>query len=91
MRGNISEVVYKNKLGFKTFYPCATEQGRETASTLLSQNEIVGLPLSLHSDNHKNFSEDLFKRLLSKFRIFFTYTELHYLFIVIAIYKPMSL
>ena len=77
IRGYIGGVVYTNKLGFKKFYPCATKQGRETASSLISFIEMVGLPASLHSDNHKNFSEGLFKKLLAKFGIFSTYTEPH--------------
>ena len=39
--------------------------------------ELVGLPPTLHSDNHNNFREGLFKKLLQKFGIIPTYIEPH--------------
>ena len=77
IRGFIGGVIYTNKLGFKKFFPCATERGDETGRTLCSFIEIVGLPAGMHYDNHRNFKEGLFKRLLRKFGIYYTYTEPH--------------
>lgn len=77
IRGFIGGVVYTNKLGFKKFFPCATEQGQETARTLRTFVEFVGLPASMHSDNHGNFRDGAFKNLLQKFGIFASYTEPH--------------
>ena len=77
IRGYIGGVIYTNKLGFKKFFPCENEQGSETGRTLKTFVEMVGLPAAMHSDNHRNFSEGLFKRLLRKFGIYATYTEPH--------------
>ena len=64
-------------MGFKKFFPCSNETSEETGHTLKSFIELVGLPPSLHSDNHSNFKEGLFKQLLRKFGIGATYTEPH--------------
>jgi hypothetical protein len=77
LHGHIGGVLYTNKLGFKKFYPCETEQGLETSRTLRNFIETVGLPQAMHSDNHSNFKEGLFKKLLKKFGIYSTYTEPH--------------
>ena len=39
--------------------------------------ELVGLSPTLHSHNHKNFKEEIFKILLQKFEIVPTYTKPH--------------
>ena len=75
VRQFIGGTLYTNKLGFKKFFPCTNETSEETGSTLRSFIELVGLPASLHSDNHGNFKEGLFKRLLRRFGILSTYTE----------------
>ena len=77
IRGYVGGVVYTNKLGFYKFVPCENETGDTTGRTLRHFIEIVGLPYSLHSDNHNNFKEGLFKKLLRKFGIFQTFTEPH--------------
>ena len=77
LRGYIGGVIYTNKLGFKKFFPCETEQGLETGRTLRNFVELVGLPVAMHSDNHTNFKEGVFKKLLRKFGIYSTYTEPH--------------
>ena len=77
LRGFMGGVVYTNKVGFKKFYPCSNESGEETGRSLKSFVEFVGLPASLHSDNHKNFKEGFFRKLLRKFGIHPTYTEPH--------------
>ena len=77
LRGFIGGVVYTNRLGFKKFFPCSSETGEETGRTISSFIELVGLPYSIHSDNHSNFKEGLFKRLLRKFGIYQTFTEPH--------------
>ena len=77
LRGFIGGTVYTNKLGFKMFFPCADEQGTTTAATMRTFIEIVGLPPSLHSDGHNNFSEGAFKKLLRRFGIPQTFTEPH--------------
>ena len=77
LRGYIGGTVYTNKLGFKAFFPCADEQGITTAATMRTFIEMVGLPPSLHSDGHNNFSEGAFKKLLRKFGIPQSFTEPH--------------
>ena len=75
IRGYIGGVIYANKTDFKKFYPCKSETGEETGRSLKSFIEVVGLPCSLHSDNHSNFKEGYFKKILRKFGIHPTYTE----------------
>ena len=77
IRQFIGGTLYTNKLGFKKFLPCSSETSQETGHTLKLFIEFVGLPFSMHSDNHKNFQEGLFKRLLRRFGIYSTYTEPH--------------
>ena len=77
VRGFNGGVVYTNKVGFKKFFPCHTETGEETGRSLKQFIEFVGLPASLHSDNHKNFKQGFFKKMLRKFGIWATYTEPH--------------
>ena len=77
MRGYIGGVLYTNRVGFKRFYPCSSKAGEETGRSLKSFIEFVGLPSSLHSDNHKNFKEGVFRKFLRKFGIRPTYTEPH--------------
>ena len=69
IRGFIGGMLYCNKLGYKKFFPCTSETQEETSHSLRSFIEIVGLPASLHSDNHNNLREGLFKKTLSKFGI----------------------
>ena len=75
VRGYIGCVVYTNKLAFYKFVPCTTKAGGETGRTLSHFLNIVGLPHSMHLDNHVNFKEGLFKRILRKFGIPQTFTE----------------
>ena len=75
--GYIGGVLYTNKVGFKRFYPCTNETGEQTGRSLKLFIDMVGLPSSLHLDNHRNFKEGLFKRLLHKFGVHSTYTEPH--------------
>ena len=77
LRGYIGGILYTNKLGFKKFFPASSERGEETGRSIRSFIEMVGLPYSIHSDNHNNFKEGLFKRLLRKFGIYQTFTEPH--------------
>ena len=69
IRQFIGGTLYTNKLGFKKFFPCTNETSKETGHSLRMFIEFVGLPFSLHSDNHSNFKEGLFKRLLRKFGV----------------------
>ncbi len=77
LRGYIGGNIYVNKLGFKKFFPMSTEQGAESAATLKSFIQMVGIPRSIHSDNHKNFAEGDFRRTCRKFHIPQTFTEAH--------------
>ena len=70
IRGFIGGVLYTNKIGFKKFPPCESEKVQETGRSLRSFIEMVGLPYSLHSDNHSNFKEGFFKKMMRKFGIF---------------------
>ena len=62
---------------FKKFFSCSFANSEHTGHTLKSYKYIVGLPPSLHSDNHNIFKESLFKRLLLKFRVYQNFTENH--------------
>jgi len=77
IRGFVGGVLYTNKLGFMKFFPRINETGDGTGHSLRSFINIVGLPFAMHSDNHKNFKEGLFKQLLRKFGIVTSYTEPH--------------
>ena len=70
-------VVYTNGLGFYKFIPCKNETSETTGRTLRYFLHVIGLPYSLHSDNHGNFKDGLFKRLMRKFGIYQTFTEPH--------------
>ena len=59
------------------FFPCSNETSAETGHTLMEFVEFFGLPPTLHSYNHKNFKEGIFKWLLWKFGIIPTYMEPH--------------
>ena len=54
------------------------EKGEETVLSLRSFIELVSLPYSLHSDDHNNFKEGLFKRMLHKFGIYQTFNGPHF-------------
>ena len=69
IRGNIGGSLYTNKLGFKKFFPHSDETGESTAHGLRTFLDIVGLPYSIHADNHGNYRDGPFKRLLRKFGI----------------------
>ena len=69
--------LYTEKLGFKKFLPCSNENSAETGHTFRGFIELVAPPPTLHSDNHKDFKEGLFKRLLRNFGIIPTYTDPH--------------
>ena len=73
--GYVGDVVYTNKLGFYKLAPCENETRENTVSSLRSFIDIVGLPYILHLDNHGNFKDGLFKKLLRKFVIFQTFAE----------------
>ena len=75
IRGFMGGMLYCNKLGYKKFFTCTSETQEETSHSLRSFIENVGLPVSLHSDNHKNLREGMFKKTLSKFGIWSTFTE----------------
>ena len=77
IRGFKGGVLYTNKLKFYKFFPCESEKGEETGRSLRYFVEFVGLPYSLHSDNHKNFKEGFFCRLARKFGVSQTFTEPH--------------
>ena len=74
----ISIRVYTNKHSFLKFFPAKTEGSEETGhSSIRSLIDVVGLPYGIHSDNHKNFKEGLFKKLMRMFGIKLSYTEPH--------------
>ena len=77
IRGYIGGVIYTNRLAFYKFVPCSTETSAETGRSLRHFLHFVGLPYSLHSDNHNNFKEGLFKQILRKFGVPQTFTEPH--------------
>ena len=69
MRGFIRGTLYTNNLGFNKFFPCSDETSEQTCHTLKSFVELVVLPHLFLSDNHNNFKEGLFKRLLKKWSL----------------------
>ena len=75
IRGFMGGMLCCNKLGYKKFFPCTSETQEETSHSFRSFIEIVGLPASLHSNNHNNLREGLFKKTLSTFGIWSTFTE----------------
>jgi Integrase core domain. len=78
LRGYKGGVIYTNGLGFYKFVPCENETAETTGRTLHYFLHVIGLPNSLlHSDNHGNFKDGLFKRLMRKFGIYQTFTEPH--------------
>ena len=77
MRQFTGGTLYTNKIGFKKFFPCSHETSAETEHTLTGFIELVGLPPTLHSDNHKKFTEGIFKQLLQNVGIIPAYTDPH--------------
>ena len=77
IRGYCGRFLYNNKIELKHLFPCESYKGEETGQSFCSFIELVGFPYSLHCDNHNNFKERLFKRLLRKFVIYQTSTEPH--------------
>ena len=75
MRQSIGGNFYTNILEFKKFFPCSNEISAPTGHILSGFIELVGLQLTLHSDNNNNCKEGLFKRLIQNFVIIPTYTE----------------
>ena len=69
--------VYTNNLRFKKFFPCSDKTSEHTGHTLRIFIELVGIPTSLHSENHNNFREGCFKRLLQIIEAYQTFTEPH--------------
>ena len=78
IRGFIGGTTYCNKLGFKIFFPCYSETKEQTGAILCSFIEFVGLNTAIHSDNHNNFKEGLFKRLFRKLGLWSSFTEPHF-------------
>ena len=52
--GFIEGILYIKNLGFRNFFPCSDEKLEQTGHTLRRFMELVGIPHSLHSDNHNN-------------------------------------
>ncbi|GFH50586.1 hypothetical protein CTEN210_07062 [Chaetoceros tenuissimus] len=77
IRGYKGGVIYTNGLGFYKFLPCENETSKTTGWTLRYFLHVVGLLYSLHSDNHGNFKDGLFKRLMRKFGVYQTFTKPH--------------
>ena len=73
----IGENVYTDKHGFKKLLPWSNETSEGTGHTLRGLVELVGLPSTLHSENHKNFKKGLFNQLLQNFGIIPTYMDPH--------------
>ena len=57
----IGGIFYTNKLVSNKFFPLSNETSSETGHTLREFIELVDLPPTLHSDNHNNFKEGIFK------------------------------
>ena len=77
MRQFLGGTLYTTKLGFKKFFPCSNKTSVETVQIFRVFIELVGLPPTLHPDNHKNFKEGIFKWLLQNVGIIPAYTDPH--------------
>ena len=75
IRGYVCGNVYTNRCGFKKFYPMSNFGGLESRSTLMHFIQGVGIPSSLHSDNHGNFSGGPFAKEVQKYGIQHTFIE----------------
>ena len=75
IRGYSCGNVYTNKAGFKKFFPMHSETAADSAATLQNLIHLIGIPKSLHSDNHGNFYGGEFKKKARKFDIQQTFTE----------------
>ena len=73
----IGGTLYNKKIGFKKFFPCLNGTSSENGHTLRGLIELICLSPTLHSYNHKNFKDGLFKQLLQKFGIIPIYTDPH--------------
>ena len=77
LRGYVGGNLFCNRLGFFKFYPMENLSSLESSHTLRSLIHYIGIPRSLHSDNHGNFKDSWFKRLARRFGIMQTFTEPH--------------
>ena len=68
--GYVGGFVYTNKLLFYKFIPCENKNSENKGRSLRHFIEVVGLPYSLHLDDHSNFKDGIFKQLLWKFGVF---------------------
>ena len=77
MRQFIGGTLYAKRIGFKKFFLCSNKTSAETGNTLRGFIELVALPLTLHSDNHKNFKDGIFNQLLQNIEIIPIYMDPH--------------
>ena len=75
IHGYTCDNVYANKAGFKKFFPMDSETAAESAATLQNLIHLIGIPKSLHSDNHGNFSACEFRKKARKYDIPQSFTE----------------
>ena len=69
--------LYMTPLGFKKFFPMESMTGQECSNLLQTLIHLVGIPLSLHSDNAPEFVQGDFKKKCQKYDIQQSATELH--------------
>ena len=75
IRGYTCGNLYTNNLGFRKFFPM--ESQNESAATLQTFIEMVGIPHRLHSDNAKIYVHGDFNKKAKKYGIRQSFTEPH--------------
>ena len=67
--------MYTNKIIFNNLFPCLDELSSHNGHIIRSFIGMVDLPAALNSENHNNFKWGVFKRLIFKFGIWFSYKK----------------
>ena len=73
IRGYTCGNLFTNTLGFKKFFPLATESSGK--STMADFIQLVGIPPSIHSDDAKVFQFGQFQKTCRKYQILQSFTE----------------
>lgn len=89
IRGHIGGTLYTNKHGFIKFFPAETESSEETGRSLRSFIDIVGLPYGIHSDNHKNFKEGFFKKIMRQGYILMALVIMHTFWYMLMMFSSL--
>ena len=75
IRGYTCGNIFTNTLGFKKFFPLVTES--EGKSNMVDFIQLVGIPMAIHSDGAKLFTQGEFRKSCRKYQVPQTFTEPH--------------